>query len=29
MMATEAYWSGRKQFWDAATETILDREPGG
>src|SRR6478736_7338438 len=28
MMATEAYWSGRKQFWDAATETILDRAPG-
>jgi hypothetical protein len=28
MMAAEAYWSGRKQFWDGATETILDRAPG-
>ena len=25
MMAAEAYWSGKKQYWDAATETILDR----
>lgn len=28
MMAAEAYSSGRKQYWDAATETILDRAPG-
>src|SRR6266702_8117428 len=25
MMAAEAYSSGNKQYWDAATETILDR----
>jgi predicted dehydrogenase len=25
IMATEAYHSGRKQYWDAATETISDR----
>lgn len=24
MMSTEAYWSGKKQFWNAATETIQD-----
>src|SRR5438128_6809874 len=27
MMATEAYWSGRKQYWDTATETFSDRGP--
>jgi hypothetical protein len=24
MMATESYWSGKKQYWDAASETIVD-----
>ena len=24
MMAAEAYSSGKKQYWDAATETIVD-----
>jgi hypothetical protein len=28
MMAAEAYSSGKKQYWDAATETILDGAPG-
>jgi len=28
MMAAEAYHSGKKQYWDPATETILDRAPG-
>jgi predicted dehydrogenase len=28
MMAAEAYSSGKKQYWDAATETFLDRAPG-
>jgi predicted dehydrogenase len=27
MMATESYWSGKKQYWDAATETFSDRPP--
>ena len=27
MMAAEAYWSGKKQYWDAATESIVDRAP--
>jgi len=27
MMATEAYWSGKKIYWDAKTETILDHAP--
>lgn len=27
MMATEAYWSGKKQYWDAASETYSDRAP--
>ena len=27
MMATEAYWSGKKQYWDAASEQIVDRAP--
>jgi predicted dehydrogenase len=25
MMAAQAYWSGKKQYWDPATETILDQ----
>lgn len=25
MMSTEAYWSGRKQYWDPVKEAILDR----
>lgn len=29
MMAAEAYYSGKKQYWDASTETILDRSPEG
>ncbi len=27
MMATEAYWSGKKQYWDTASETFSDRAP--
>jgi predicted dehydrogenase len=27
MMATEAYWSGRKVYWDPAKEAILDHPP--
>jgi predicted dehydrogenase len=27
MMATQAYWSGKKIYWDAKTETILDHAP--
>lgn len=27
MMSTEAYWSGKKQYWDPATETIVDQPP--
>jgi predicted dehydrogenase len=27
MMATEAYWSGKKQYWDPTTETFSDRAP--
>jgi predicted dehydrogenase len=27
MMAAESYWSGKKQYWDTANETILDRAP--
>jgi predicted dehydrogenase len=27
MMATEAYWSGKKQYWDAKNEVILDHSP--
>jgi len=27
MMAAEAYWSGRKVYWDAASETIVDHAP--
>ena len=25
IMATQSYWSGKKQYWDVATEAILDR----
>ena len=28
MMATRAYWSGKKLYWDPKTETILDHAPG-
>ncbi len=28
MMAARAYWSGKKIYWDAKTETILDEKPG-
>jgi hypothetical protein len=28
MMAAEAYASGKKQYWDAAAEAIVDRPPG-
>jgi len=24
IMATQSYWSGKKQYWDVATETIVD-----
>jgi hypothetical protein len=27
MMATESYWSGRKVYWDPASEAILDHPP--
>ena len=27
MMATEAYWTGKKIFWDAKTETYSDSKP--
>ena len=27
MMATKAYWTGKKQYWDAKTEEILDHPP--
>jgi len=27
MMSTASYWSGKKQYWDAATETFSDRAP--
>jgi predicted dehydrogenase len=27
MMATQSYWSGKKVYWDAASETIVDHEP--
>jgi predicted dehydrogenase len=27
MMAARSYWSGTKQYWDAAKEEILDRPP--
>jgi predicted dehydrogenase len=27
IMAAQSYWSGKKQYWDPASETILDRAP--
>jgi hypothetical protein len=27
MMATEAYWTGKKIFWDAKSETYSDQKP--
>jgi len=27
MMAAQSYWLGKKQYWDAASETILDQPP--
>ena len=27
MMATESYWTGKKQYWEAVTETITDHAP--
>jgi predicted dehydrogenase len=27
MMATESYWSGKKVYWDAASENIVDQAP--
>jgi hypothetical protein len=27
MMATQAYWTGKKQFWDSKTEVITDKAP--
>jgi len=27
MMAAESYWTGKKMYWDAKTETISDRKP--
>jgi len=27
IMAAQSYWSGKKQYWDAATETIQDHAP--
>jgi len=27
MMAAESYWSGKKQYWDPASETFSDRRP--
>jgi len=29
MMAAQSYFSGKKMYWDAATETIVDRAPAG
>jgi predicted dehydrogenase len=29
MMATEAYWSGKKVYWDASKEEIVDHNPSG
>jgi len=28
-MAAEAYWSGKKVYWDPKKEEILDYDPGG
>jgi len=27
MMSAEAYWSGKKQYWDTKNEAILDHPP--
>jgi predicted dehydrogenase len=27
IMAAQSYWAGKKMYWDAKTETILDRPP--
>jgi hypothetical protein len=27
MMAAESYWTGKKVYWDAAKEAIVDRAP--
>jgi predicted dehydrogenase len=29
IMCAEAYWSGKKLYWDPETETILDHPPAG
>jgi len=29
IMAAQSYWSGKKLYWDAKTEAILDHPPGG
>jgi hypothetical protein len=29
IMAAQSYWSGKKVFWDAKTETISERMPTG
>jgi predicted dehydrogenase len=29
MMAAQSYWSGKKVYWDAASETIVDTPPTG
>ena len=28
MMATQSYWAGKKMYWDAAGERIVDEMPG-
>jgi predicted dehydrogenase len=28
MMSTQAYWTGKKQYWDAKDEVIVDQQPG-
>jgi len=29
MMAAQSYWSGKKVYWDAKSETILDMPASG
>jgi len=29
IMAAQAYWSGKKQYWDAKSEAIVDQPPAG
>lgn len=29
IMATQSYWEGKRLYWDAKTETILDHPPAG